>query len=217
MARKSQGESQGDEPDIEDFIKPPRTTSKQLKADGDQTVDASSVREGGFLRHRESVHDFGMKELRDVRVNLLTWYDAHRRKLPWRGDPPPYLTTATHTKQTAIAKTEQTKNGTIDAFFVSKKLKAQREQECEPVDTTIEDARDQKGDDAIMSGPAALPRKVTPYETWVSEIMLQQTRVDTVVEYFLRWTEKFPTIEALASGSEEVRLLCSLISDREGR
>lgn len=37
-----------------------------------------------------------------------------------------------------------------------------------------------------------------PYKIWVSEIMLQQTRVDTVVPYFLNFLEKFPTVEALA-------------------
>jgi A/G-specific adenine glycosylase len=42
-----------------------------------------------------------------------------------------------------------------------------------------------------------------PYKVWVSEIMLQQTRVDTVIPYFNRFLEKFPTIEALASADEE--------------
>lgn len=44
---------------------------------------------------------------------------------------------------------------------------------------------------------------VTPYRTWASEIMLQQTRVDTVIPYFLRWMERFPTVEALAQASEQ--------------
>lgn len=42
-----------------------------------------------------------------------------------------------------------------------------------------------------------------PYKVWVSEIMLQQTRVDTVIPYFLNFTEKFPTLEALAAADEE--------------
>jgi A/G-specific adenine glycosylase len=37
-----------------------------------------------------------------------------------------------------------------------------------------------------------------PYGVWVSEIMLQQTRVETVMAYFQRWMAKFPTVEALA-------------------
>lgn len=42
-----------------------------------------------------------------------------------------------------------------------------------------------------------------PYKIWVSEIMLQQTRVDTVIPYFNRFIERFPTIEALAQAPED--------------
>lgn len=42
-----------------------------------------------------------------------------------------------------------------------------------------------------------------PYAVWVSEIMLQQTRVETVIPYFLRWIERFPTLAALAAASEQ--------------
>src|SRR5438876_3916553 len=37
-----------------------------------------------------------------------------------------------------------------------------------------------------------------PYAVWISEIMLQQTRVDTVTPYFTRWMDRFPTVRALA-------------------
>ena len=42
------------------------------------------------------------------------------------------------------------------------------------------------------------------YEVWVSEIMLQQTRVQTVMEYYKRWMHKWPTIYDLAQASLEV-------------
>ncbi len=42
-----------------------------------------------------------------------------------------------------------------------------------------------------------------PYRVWVSEIMLQQTRVAAVIPYFLRFIEQLPTIEALANAPEE--------------
>ncbi|MDP5275035.1 A/G-specific adenine glycosylase [Chengkuizengella axinellae] len=42
-----------------------------------------------------------------------------------------------------------------------------------------------------------------PYHIWISEIMLQQTRVDTVIPYFENFIDKFPTIEALANAPEE--------------
>ena len=42
-----------------------------------------------------------------------------------------------------------------------------------------------------------------PYTVWVSEIMLQQTRVETVISYFERWMQRFPTIAELAAASEQ--------------
>lgn len=42
-------------------------------------------------------------------------------------------------------------------------------------------------------------RSRDPYAIWISEIMLQQTRVDTVRDYYARFMARFPTIEALAS------------------
>jgi A/G-specific adenine glycosylase len=41
------------------------------------------------------------------------------------------------------------------------------------------------------------------YAVWVSEIMLQQTQVATVIPYFERWVERFPTVESLASAPLE--------------
>ncbi|MGB0952816.1 MAG: A/G-specific adenine glycosylase [Planctomycetota bacterium] len=42
-----------------------------------------------------------------------------------------------------------------------------------------------------------------PYRTWISEIMLQQTRVEAVVPYYLTFLEQFPDVFALAAASEE--------------
>lgn len=42
-----------------------------------------------------------------------------------------------------------------------------------------------------------------PYKVWVSEIMLQQTRVDTVIPYFNRFIDWFPTIDDLANANED--------------
>ncbi|WP_085993163.1 A/G-specific adenine glycosylase [Oceanobacillus senegalensis] len=42
-----------------------------------------------------------------------------------------------------------------------------------------------------------------PYKVWVSEIMLQQTKVDTVIPYFYRFLEKFPTLYDLAEAEEQ--------------
>lgn len=50
-------------------------------------------------------------------------------------------------------------------------------------------------------------RKTTdPYATWVAEIMLQQTRVDTVIPYYLRWMEAFPDVTTLAAANQQQAL-----------
>jgi A/G-specific adenine glycosylase len=42
-----------------------------------------------------------------------------------------------------------------------------------------------------------------PYRVWISEIMLQQTRVATVLPYYRRFLERFPTVDALARARRE--------------
>lgn len=52
------------------------------------------------------------------------------------------------------------------------------------------------------SSPSPVPAR-DPYAVWVSEIMLQQTQVVTVIPYFLRFMERFPTVDALAEAPLE--------------
>ncbi|MEX0890508.1 MAG: A/G-specific adenine glycosylase [Balneolaceae bacterium] len=47
-----------------------------------------------------------------------------------------------------------------------------------------------------------------PYAVWISEIMLQQTRVDTVIPYFERFISEFPTVAELAEASRQDLLRC---------
>ncbi|MBK8257311.1 MAG: A/G-specific adenine glycosylase [Polyangiaceae bacterium] len=58
---------------------------------------------------------------------------------------------------------------------------------------------------AVWFGRAArdLPWRRTrdPYRIWLSEVMLQQTRVDTVIPYYERFLERFPTVRALAEAN----------------
>jgi len=44
---------------------------------------------------------------------------------------------------------------------------------------------------------------ITPYRVWVSEIMLQQTQVNTVIPYFERFMQRFPNVETLAQAKED--------------
>ena len=52
-------------------------------------------------------------------------------------------------------------------------------------------------------GRHQLPWRQTrdPYKIWVSEIMLQQTQVSRVIEYYQRFIERFPDVESLANMS----------------
>ena len=56
-----------------------------------------------------------------------------------------------------------------------------------------------------QNGRKSLPWQAekTPYRVWVSEIMLQQTQVATVIPYFIKFIERFPTIDELAAASED--------------
>lgn len=47
---------------------------------------------------------------------------------------------------------------------------------------------------------------ITPYFTWISEIMLQQTQVNTVIPYFLKFIASFPDVDSLAQASQEAVL-----------
>ena len=73
---------------------------------------------------------FTSTQVCEFRTNLLTWFDLHKRDLPWR-------------------------------------------------------------------------RTRDPYAIWVSEIMLQQTRVAAVLEHYANWMQKFPTVAALAASTED--------------
>ncbi len=44
---------------------------------------------------------------------------------------------------------------------------------------------------------------ISPYRVWVSEIMLQQTQVATVIPYYEKFMDRFPSVEALADASED--------------
>src|SRR3954464_384385 len=53
-------------------------------------------------------------------------------------------------------------------------------------------------------GRTSLPWQASrdPYRIWLSEIMLQQTQVSTVIPYFERFVARFPDVRALAAGDE---------------
>ena len=106
-------------------------------------------------------------------------YDANRRRLPWRGDPPPYNGSTAAGAGAAAAAAQDARAATTKQPLISKFFSA-KAKAASPVAST-------------RSPPVASRRPVTAYGTWVSEIMLQQTRVETVIPYYLKWMDKWPT------------------------
>ncbi|WP_028357616.1 A/G-specific adenine glycosylase [Brackiella oedipodis] len=61
----------------------------------------------------------------------------------------------------------------------------------------------------VQHGRQHLPwqQQRTPYRVWLSEIMLQQTQVATVIDYFQRFIDRFPTVQTLAQAPQEEVML----------
>ena len=57
----------------------------------------------------------------------------------------------------------------------------------------------------LVNGRDHLPwrKQVTPYRIWISEIMLQQTQVQTVIPFFKRFIRKYPNLKSLSVASED--------------
>ena len=87
---------------------------------------------------------------RGVHASVLSWYDRHRRALPWRKPVVP------DTDAAAVAELQR-----------------------DPVNSAA----------------------VTPYAVWVSEVMSQQTQISTLIPFWCRWLQRFPSAASLASAS----------------
>ncbi len=57
----------------------------------------------------------------------------------------------------------------------------------------------------LINGRDDLPwrKKISPYRVWISEIMLQQTQVKTVIPFFKKFIQKYPNLKSIASASED--------------
>jgi A/G-specific adenine glycosylase len=149
-------------------------------------------------------HNFTEEEADGIRSALLEWYANNRRKLPWRGDPPPFdgSTSGINTSGGSNAKkrgrsrganaamkktkTDGSNQKSITSFFSSTTIKTEEKGDSTTNNSTKSE-QDQKGRDSVESDPLldqAIP--VTGYGVWVSEIMLQQTRVEAVIPFWIK-------------------------------
>ena len=136
-----------------------------------------------------SFHTFDPETAAIIQKSLLSWYYENRRKLPWRGDPPPYNGSTTGIQYRGSQKEETAavnQPQKITSFFQPTK-KAKRSTEI-------------KLEEAPVSAEI-IP--VSAYGVWVSEVMLQQTRVETVIPFWIKWMTSFPTVHDLASATED--------------
>ena len=132
-------------------------------------------------------HSFTDEEVDATRKQLVKWYDAERRALPWRGDSFELVSA-----RSGVMNSESSSHDQNEDIL-------EQDQECGEKQTTLNAASEPIIDaSAVFTTPNR-----SAYGTWVSEIMLQQTRVETVIPYWYRWMEKYPTIGALAAATPE--------------
>ena len=138
----------------------------------------------------------------DLRRKILVWYLENRRLLPWRGDIIECPTSTVTDSAAGIFSTieDKTLNPVIGGD-------ANEDEKCSPKNDVKSKANQKKktnckdGSESILRTTTVIPPPMTAYGTWVSEIMLQQTRVETVIPYWLKWMKKFPTVQDLAKAT----------------
>ena len=161
-------------------------------------------------------HSISDDEVEFTRRSLVQWYHRERRALPWRGDSFEAVK-ASRSRSAGAGAGGATAKAEDSASFAAAAL-AIVTASAEPDADADADAGAEAETEAaavvdidVGTGAATdAPEKdifVTPppsaYGTWVSEIMLQQTRVETVIPYWYRWMRRYPTIRALASASPD--------------
>lgn len=140
----------------------------------------------------------------ELRRGLLAWYAGARRRLPWRGDAPPWSVDKVAHRRTADVEAEKQAQPRISSFFTQNLRAAHEATPVVDLEVDDVDAQDESGvpvaDDARNAEAAFAP---SAYGTWVSEVMLQQTQVERVVDYWTRWMRQFPTVRALAQAEPD--------------
>jgi len=146
-----------------------------------------------------------------IRVALVEWYRANRRKLPWRGDAGPYDGStagyaASASSSNGKGKKRKDEGKDIRSFFASSassKKKTKTVSSSKSSKSSSDKQKNKKTVEVNQQLQNQEAREVTAYGIWVSEIMLQQTRVEAVIPYWLKWMNSFPTVQDLANATDE--------------
>ena len=185
-----------------------RTTEKttgKIKRQTEEGTPLSSSSSNSILHSwathtNDSFHDFTPEEAKAIRQSLLNWYATNRRKLPWRGDLPPYDgSTAGINRSSNDRKKSSTTQKKIAALKDQPKINSffHRKRSNKITETTRQNGGDDQFDEdatvAVLAEGTTTTTycnsdnsRVSGYGIWVSEIMLQQTRVEAVIPYYLK-------------------------------
>ncbi|KAL8237144.1 hypothetical protein R6Q59_018225 [Mikania micrantha] len=186
-------------PAIVDTITKSKKRTRRLKPNHEPVFTIGDIED---IQFRED-------EVADIRASLLKWYDVNKKDLPWR-----------RINQSDVNDDDDdddddeidSKVYAVWVCYGSKPLQEPTRSDG-PRSGGLEGAscdqhvRDQRGRwplrrvDCYGSKPLQGMRLV-PHRL-VSEFMLQQTRVQTVISYFNWWIEKWPTVHHLAQASVE--------------
>lgn len=196
-------------------------SSSSLSLSSSSTADDLELFREWACHSDMSFHSLAEKDAANIRMTLLSWYRPNRRKLPWRGDPPPYdgstagINNNNNNNNIAKNKKQQTANkeqkasqsNKITNFFQPTTKQSKTETIIESSGIVLPDAIASStlanDNDGHEDDSKKKPIPVSAYGVWVSEIMLQQTRVEAVIPYWIRWMKSFPTVQDLAAASEE--------------
>ena len=136
----------------------------------------------------EYVESWKDDEARESREKVLSWYDGVKRSLPWRRSRPQVTV--------EVLDDDEDKE---DARAVVKMERAETSGRMD--EGEVESAAKLWSTRAFENG--GMDPNQYAYGVLVSEIMSQQTQIDRVAEYWTRWTNRWPTAEALASATIE--------------
>jgi A/G-specific adenine glycosylase len=167
---------------------------------GEKDVESLKILLKEWVEHSHAdYHSFTYQEATEIRSALLQWYSENRRKLPWRGDPPPFDGSTSGINNNGKNKKKSVKAG-CDSDKKQKSITSFFSNTSSETATSKGKEEDMTEEDNVKM-TEAIP--VTGYGIWVSEIMLQQTRVEAVIPYWIKWMKSFPTIHDLAAATED--------------
>jgi A/G-specific adenine glycosylase len=188
---------------------PVRGLKKQKTDAGDIDLLQKWIQHDNYTYHVDTF--LSASQAYAIHTRLVSWYRANRRKLPWRGDRGPFdgstVGYAASASSTGASKGKKRKGGKNDdggnntgkdirSFFGGASKVKNKETPPLPPPAATTTATNNEPEEETK-------RDVSAYGVWVSEIMLQQTRVEAVIPYWVKWMESFPTVHSLANATPE--------------